>query len=299
VTGDACRRWAWLGGETVSVSEATVPLLDRGLQYGDGVFETLRAEGGGVFFMEEHLARLRAGLGVLRIDSTGICDLAREGTRAVLDRLGDSAATVKVIVTRGLGLGGPVIGRDAHPRVIVTGREDATDRPERMRAVSSSVARNERSPLAGVKSLNYLEMVLARAEASDAGADEAMVLNTSGRVAEASSANVFTLINGRLVTPSLDEGCLPGIVRAEVLRIARASGQGCVEGELEPDDLVRAEEAFLTNSRIGVAALVEIDGRPVGDGGMGPLTNLLRSEYRAAELRSAGREPDIGPALRD
>jgi len=289
VTGDVCEHWAWLGGEAVPVSEATIPLLDRGLQYGDGAFETLRAEGGAAFFLNEHLARLHSGLAALGIDSAGVSDLAREGTRAVLDRLGGRTATVKVIVTRGLGLGGPVIGDDARPMVVVTGREDSTKRPERMRAVSSSVVRNERSPLAGVKSLNYLEMVLARAQASDAGADEAIVLNTSGRVAEASSANVFALVDGRLVTPSVDEGCLPGIVRAEVLRIARASEQGCVEGELEPDDLARAEEAFLTNSRIGVAALVELDGRPVGDGGPGPLTARLRAEFRAAELRSAGR----------
>jgi len=299
LTGDTRGHWAWLEGEVVPASEATVPLLDRGLQYGDGVFETLRAGNGAAFFLEEHLARLSSGLAVLRIGSAGVCDLAREGMRAVLGKIGDSAATVKVIVTRGIGPGGPVICGDARPTVVVTAREDATDRPERMTAASSQVVRNERSPLAGVKSLNYLEMVLARAEAADAGADEAIVLNTSSRVAEASSANVFALVDGRLVTPSVDEGCLPGIVRAEVLRIARASGQDCVEGRLGPGDLARAEEAFLTNSRIGVAALVEIDGRTVGDGRTGPLTARLRAEFRAAELHSAGRQLLVEPDVRD
>lgn len=289
MTGGACGHWAWLGGEVVAASEATVPLLDRGPQYGDGVFETLRAEDGAAFLLDEHLARLRSGLATIGIDGSGICDLAREGTRAVLGRLGRGAAMVKVMVTRGLGRGGPLIAGDSRPLVVVTGRDDGAGRPERMTAVSSRVVRNEGSPLAGVKSLNYLEMVLARAEATDAGADEAIVLNTSGRVAEASSANVFALVDGRLVTPSVNEGCLPGIVRAHVLRIARGSGQGCVEGLLGPADLARAEEAFLTNSRIGLAALVEFDGRPVGDGAGGPLTARLRREFRAAEIRSAGR----------
>ncbi len=280
--------WAWRAGdgEAIPVSEATVPCVDRGLQYGDGVFETLRAEGGAAFFLEAHLARLASGLATLRIDCPDASALAREGVRAVLEKLGGTTATVKIIVTRGVGPGGPSVVGDFRAGILVTAREDAADRPERMRAITSHVVRNERSPLTRVKSLNYLEMILARAEATDAGADEAIVLNTSGRVAEASAANVFAVLDGRLVTPSLDEGCLPGIIRAEVIRLAQASGSDCHEGRLELGSLRRAEEAFLTNSRIGVAALTELDGRPVGGGDAGPLTGRLRAELRAAELHS-------------
>ncbi|MHC5055227.1 MAG: aminotransferase class IV [Planctomycetota bacterium] len=277
--------WAWSEGEVRPAAEASVSCLDRGLQYGDGVFETLRAEGGSAFFIKAHLARLRSGLEALRIDCPEACDLAREGVRAVLGKLGDATGTIKITATRGVGPAGPRIRGDYRASVIVTGRADAGDRPQRLSAVVSQVVRNERSPLTRIKSLNYLEMVLARAGAADAGADEAIVLNTAGRVAEASSANVFASVDGRLVTPPVDEGCLPGIVRAEVIGLARASGADCLEGPLELDDLGRAEEAFLTNSRIGVAALVELDGRPLGDGGEGTLTGRLRAAFREAERR--------------
>ncbi len=277
----------WTGGDVVTASRAHLSPLDRGLQYGDGVFETLRAEDGRAFFLDAHLARLRSGLATLRIESPDACDLAREGVRAVLGELGTDTATIKITVTRGVGPAGPGVGGDYRASTIVTGRVDTAARPERMSAIVSGVVRNERSPLTRVKSLNYLEMVLARAEAADAGADEAIVLNTAGRVAEASAANVFAELDGRLVTPSVDDGCLPGVVRAEVLRLARADGIDCVEGRLGAGDLRRAEEAFLTNSRIGVTALTVLDGQPVGDGEAGRLTERLRAEFRESELLSA------------
>jgi len=280
----------WTGGEVVAASRASLSPLDRGLQYGDGVFETLRAEGGRAFFLGAHLARLASGLATLRIEGPDACDRARIGVRAVLGKLENDTATVKIIVTRGVGPAGPAVGGDYRTSVIVTGRADTAGRPERTSAIVSTITRNERSPLVCVKSLNYLEMVLARAEAADAGADEAIVLNTAGRVAEASATNVFAVLDGRLVTPSVGEGCLPGIVRAEVLRLAREGGADnvvdCVEGRLELRDLRHAEEAFLTNSRVGVTALTALDGQPIGDGGTGRLTERLRAEFRAAELRS-------------
>jgi branched-chain amino acid aminotransferase len=276
----------WTGGEVVPASLARLDPLDRGLQYGDGVFETLRAEGGRAFYLEAHLARLASGLTTLRIESPEACDRAREGVRAVLGELGNDTATVKITVTRGVGPAGPGVAGEFRTSIIVTGRADAGDRPEGLSAIVSGLVRNERSPLTAVKSLNYLEMVLARAEAADAGADEAVVLNTSGRVAEASAANVFAVLDGRLVTPSVDEGCLPGIVRAEVLRLARGGGIDCAEAPLGPDDLRRAEEAFLTNSRIGVAALTSLDGQSIGRGEAGPLTKRLCAEFSEAEPRS-------------
>ncbi len=171
--------------------------------------------------------------------------------------------------------------------MIVTGSVDPRERPVSMRAMTSSIVHNERSPVARVKSLNYLDMILARREAEARGAEEAIVLNTHGRVAEASAANVFAVQGKRLLTPPVEEGCLPGIVRAEVLRVAPSVGLEVAVEPLALQALGEADEAFVTNSRIGVVPLVELDGRVVGRGEPGPVSRSVREAFRAAELASA------------
>jgi len=278
--------WTWIDGTLSPGPEARVAAADRGLHYGDGVFETLRAERGRAFLLDAHLERMRAGLGVLGIAVGGVVGRAREGTAAVAARLAEEdAATIKIMVTRGVGPGGPSCGSALVPTVIAIGRADAPERPDSMRAVTSSVVRNERSPLARVKSLNYLEMVLARREAEAAGVEEALMMNTQGRLAEAAAANVFAVVDGRLVTPPVSEGCLPGIVRTEVMRIAEASGIRVRQTPMPPEMLGEASEAFLTNSRIGIVPLVEIDGRLLG---AGPVAARLRGAFHEVELASAG-----------
>jgi len=283
--------WAWLDGRLVPAGEARLCVLDRGLQYGDGVFETLRAEAGRVFFLGPHLARMRRGLDALGIRAEGAEALAREGLAEVLSALPRGTPSVlKAIVTRGAGPQGPAPEGAFAPTVLVLGREDAAPRPEAMSAIVSSFRRNERSPLARIKSLNYLEMVLARAEAARSGADEAVLLNTSGRVAEASAANVFAVVSGRVVTPGEDEGCLPGIARAKVLELAPRLGIEAAETPVSLEELRGASEVFLTNSRIGVVPLRSLEGRPVGARAPGEFTARLREAFRESELAS-GEEP--------
>lgn len=286
-------RWVWTRAPAsgapslVPGEEARVSPFDRGFQYGDGVFETLRAEDGKVFFLEAHLERLRSGLGTLGIDLRDAARIAREGLTAVLGRLGhEGAAGLKVTVTRGTGPAGPSTRGSFVPSIVVTGSVDARERPVSMRAIISSIACNERSPVAQVKSLNYLEMILARREAEARGTEEAIVLNTHGRVAEASAANVFAVRGKGLLTPPVEEGCLPGIVRAEVLRVAPSVGLDVAVEPLTVGTLREADGAFLTNSRIGVAALVELDGKAVGRGEPGTVSGRLREALRAAELAS-------------
>ncbi|MHC4199411.1 MAG: aminotransferase class IV [Planctomycetota bacterium] len=290
----SAKRWVWTrapaSGDSslVPADEARVSPLDRGFQYGDGVFETLRAEGGKVFFLEAHLERMRSGIDALGIDLPDAARVAREGLAAVLEKVGpEGAAALKVIVTRGTGPAGPSTRGDFAPSVVVTGSVDPRGRPASMRAITSSVVRNERSPVARVKSLNYLEMVLARREAEARGAEEAIVLNTHGRVAEASAANVFAVRGEGLLTPPVEEGCLPGIVRAEVLRLAPSVGLDVAVEPLTIGRLREADEAFLTNSRIGVVPLVEFDGKVVGRGEPGAVSGRVREALRAAELASA------------
>jgi branched-chain amino acid aminotransferase len=292
----------WVDGTLCDATDATVAARDRGLAYGDGLFETMRAARGRVCFLDEHLARMTRGLATLRIDFPAAAARAREGIGAVVAAIADApVASVKVIATRGIaraadGLpgsapAGPGLKARFAPTVIVSGASDTRPRPESMRAITASVRRNERSVLAGVKSLNYLEMILARAEAEDAGVDEAVVLNTHRRVAEASAANVFALAGGALVTPSDGEGCLSGVVREAVCALARGIGADVTRRTLEPGELAAADEAFLTNSRIGVAALVELDGAPVGTGAVGHVTARIRRQFEALEAGDGLQAP--------
>jgi len=280
--------YASINGTLTTLADARIPARDRGLQYGDGLFETMRALDGSVCFLEEHLARLTNGMVVLGIPAEGVELRVRAGMRQVLAELASTPVCyVKAIVTRGTGPGGPTMKGAFTPTVAVIAAADDRERGTPVRAVTSTVVRNERSALANVKSLNYTEMLLARGEAQDAGVDEAIVLNTHGRVAEASAANVFALQGSVLLSPANEEGCLPGIVRNEVVALAKREGIGVSLGQLTPAILAAADEAFLTNSGIGVAALVELDGSEIGNGARGNVTMRLAAAYEKVERESA------------
>lgn len=315
--------FVWCDGKLSPAGEARVSFLDRGLLHGYGLFETMRAEGGKVFFLGEHLGRMRRGMDVLMmsvhqelrdclskeprqgsseardIALPGLEELARAGMREALGALmmstresrdseGGEAAVVRLTLTRGDVLdAGPGRPKET-PRLFVWARPTGP-RPRKVTAATSRITRNETSPLTGVKALSYLELAQARREAEAAGADEAILLNTRGRLAEASAANVFLVKGQSLVTPSLSEGCLPGIVRSQVLKLAPGLGLEPKERAVGPDELARADEVFITNSRIGVVPLVELDGRPLGEDPR-PVTARLAEAFRAAEV-SSGEEP--------
>ena len=154
-----------------------------------------------------------------------------------------------------------------------------------MAAVVSSVRRNETSPLSRIKSLNYLDNLLAREDARRHGADEAILLNTRGFVAEGSASNVFLVQQGSLLTPGVESGALPGITRRVVLELVSAVGLEPVESEIEMSVFGDASEAFLTNSVVEIMPLTSLDGRPVGPGRPGPVTRRLQRLYR--ELAAA------------
>ncbi|HXF50382.1 MAG TPA: aminotransferase class IV [Dehalococcoidia bacterium] len=270
-------------GDFVPADRAVIVAEDRGLLHGRGLFETFRAREGRVLALDRHYQRLREGcdaLGValpltLRELETAIDALAR--------RLGLDDARMRLTVTAGAEGGAPAI--------LLTARQ-ATDYPSSLyergaSAVIASVRRNETSVLSRVKSLNCLDNVLAREEARRRGADEALLLNTSGRLAEGAFANLFVVLDGEIVTPPVDEGALPGVTRAVALDLARSLGLRAREAPLEPAALARATEAFLTNAVAGVLPLTAVEGRPVGNGAPGPLTETLREAYAALLTRPA------------
>jgi branched-subunit amino acid aminotransferase/4-amino-4-deoxychorismate lyase len=233
----------YLNGTLVPPEDAAIDPADRGFLLGDGLFETLRAYRGRVPWLGRHLDRLAAGAALLAIPLPAL-DL----TAAVAETLGanDLAAAA----------GAP------------------------LRAMIAATRRNEHSRLANLKTLNYLDNVLARREAAAAGADDGLLLNTAGRLASASAGNLFLVRQRTLLTPPTSEGVLPGITRAVVLDLAPDLGLTAVETPLEPDQLDQAHEAFVTNSLIELRPLVAVDGRPIGDGAPGPATGRLLHAYR-------------------
>jgi branched-chain amino acid aminotransferase len=276
--------WVWLNGRMVRGAEATVSVFDRAFLLGDGLFETMRAMGGRIFRLDRHLARLQRGAGRLRLPLPAAAPELARAIQETLQANGLEEAAVRLTVSRGPGPPGPGI-QEAGPAVVVIAARSFTGYPGRWyepgaTAIISTVVKNERSPLCAVKSISYAEHVLARTEAAERGADEALLVNTLGNLVEGSSTNMFAVVHGCLHTPDLASGCLPGITREAVLEIARKAGLTVREAPLAPATVAGWDEAFLTNSLLDVAPLVQVDGLPVGGGRPGPVTSLLAERYR-------------------
>lgn len=264
---------AWLNGRRVEDGAACIAAADRGFTLGDGLFETVRVAGGRPRHLARHLARLRQGAEILAIPlAAGAAERAVDG---LLAAAGLSAGILRLTVTRGEGPRGLLPPPHPSPTILATlSPWEALPAQTRL-AVATVTRRNEHSPLSRIKSLNMLDNVLARAEAAAAGADEALLLNTAGRVAEAAAANLFALIDGAIVTPPVAEGALPGIARA--LAMAELA---VVERPLALADLRRASGILLTSS-LGVRAVSALDGRPLPPGGSAALAERLTRALEA------------------
>lgn len=258
-----------LNGTLVDAGAARIDPSDRGFTLGDGLFETIAVKSGAPRRLDAHLARLHDGAAMLDLPLPWTDAQLAQWIAATASANALADAVVRLTVSRGPGPRGVLPPPAPTPTLVIA----AAPLPDTSAAVALITAtrtrRNQHSPLARIKSLNYLDNVIARAEAAAAGADDALILNTDGRVAETSIANIFALIGGRLVTPPVADGALPGVMRAEVMRLARAA-----ERSLAADDLRAASEVFLT-SALGLRAVVALDGQAIGDGAPGLITQLL------------------------
>ncbi len=235
---------------------------DRGLLLGDGLFETLLVEAGEPRDFQAHLDRLGRGCGVIGIpepDPAQVQDAAREAVGASGLQGGRAALRITWTAGRGRGLPRPPLAR---PRLVV-GASAAPPPAGPARLRTSTIRRNETSPASRLKTLSYLDNVLARRQAEAAGADEALMLNTRGEAACCAAANLFWIAEDRLFTPALDCGVLDGIVRARVLAAAAVLGLEASEARAAYHRLEAAEGMFLTSSLAGVRPVAELDGRPV------------------------------------
>jgi branched-subunit amino acid aminotransferase/4-amino-4-deoxychorismate lyase len=283
----------WHNGRLIPEAEARVPFAAHGLLYGDGVFETLRVYEGRAFRLERHLDRLFRGAGVIGLDPGWEAEAIAGALEELLAARALREAAARITALRGVGPPGPDPAGCAETLLFVTARP-TTGYPERIysegaRAIVASTRQNEHSPLCRVKSNSYLNHVLARAEARRAGADEAILLNSRGDVAEGALSNLFARCGDRLVTPSIESGCLPGIARAEVLELAAEVGLRAEECSLTLDELLRSDEALLTNSLLEVAPLVRLGDTPIGSGHPGEAAASLRRAYLARVQQSVSR----------
>lgn len=284
----------YLDGHYVEKGEATISVFDHGLLYGDGVFEGIRLYDGCVFRLEEHLERLEfsAKAILLKLPLS-----RREFTEVVCEtcrRNGLTDGYIRLIVTRGVGNLGLSPAGCERPTVIVIADTISLYPAEYYEKGLDIVTVPTRriNPAAlnpAVKSLNYLNNVLARIEASQHGAPEAIMLNDQGFVSECTGDNIFMLSKGRLYTPDTSCGALKGITRDAVFDIARELDVPLTEANLTRYDFWTAEECFLTGTAAEVVPVVRIDGREVGDGRPGKLTQRFIDNFRERVRREGVR----------
>jgi branched-chain amino acid aminotransferase len=233
----------WLNGCLTPSDEARIDPSDRGFTLGDGVFETIRARNGMPFHLARHLARLVEGARILGIPVPHSETALALAIEDVLRANGLDRAAVRLTLSRGPAPRGVLPTGDVRPTLLITAGTLPGPLPPARVIVAQGVRRNEFSPLSRIKSLNYLDSVLARCEAAAAGADDALLLNTRGNLAEASTANLFLYVDGRWITPAVADGALPGIARGLLLESGPV-GEACID----MDCLKRAEAGVLTNS---------------------------------------------------
>ncbi len=279
----------YLNGRLVPCFDARLSPFDHGFLYGYGLFETMRAYDGHIFRLDSHITRLHCS--AQSIGLTHSILTTQEGKQslkaaclATLEANELKDARIRLTVSAGEGDMTPDPGTCSSPTILITARSLVPSPPEKyetgFRAAVSFLRRNSQSPLSRLKSICYMENVLARTTARTAGYDEAIFLNEQGYLAEGSMTNIFLVSHGQLITPCFESGVLPGITRDAVLEIARTSNIKATERWVQLNELVEAEEAFLTNSILELMPLVALEGRPIGSSRPGKLTKDLLFAYR-------------------
>jgi branched-chain amino acid aminotransferase len=274
----------YIGGKYFDKADAKISVYDHGLLYGDGVFEGIRSYSGRVFRLARHVDRLYDSARSIHLQ---IPISKGEMSRAILETLAVNQlvdAYIRVVVTRGAGSLGLDPRRTTDPQVIVITDAISLYPAELyehgLKIITAGTLRNHPSALnPRIKSLNYLNNIMAKIEGTNAGCLEALMLNHKGEVAECTGDNIFVVRRGELHTPGIDAGILEGITRDAVLELARGSGIPVFERSMDRHDIYTADECFLTGTAAEVIPVVECDGRAIGPGKPGPITLDLRQRF--------------------
>ena len=283
----------YVNGELHEKQDARISVYDHGLLYGDGVFEGIRAYNGRIFRCKEHIDRLFASARAIALTMPMSKQEVTEAIRYTLDANGLSDAYIRLVVTRGVGTLGldPYKCRD--PQVIIITDSIALYPPQYyengLELVTVSTVRNHPNAInPRIKSLNYLNNILAKIECIQAGLTEAIMLNKEGYVAECTGDNIFVVKDGRLMTPPVHAGILEGITRQVVMELAGQAGMEALERDMTRFDLYVADECFLTGTAAEIAPVVRIDSRTIGDGKPGPVTLKLLGMFQDLTKNNAG-----------
>ena len=275
----------FINGTFYAKEDAKISVYDHGLLYGDGVFEGMRSYSGKVFRLTEHLDRLyesaRAIMLAIPMSKQAMADAVNQTLK--INNFSD--AYIRLVVTRGAGSLGLDPNRTSDPQVIIIADSIALYPQELyengLKIITASTIRNHPAALSPrIKSLNYLNNIMAKIEGLQAGCSEALMLNHKGEVAECTGDNIFIIKKGELFTPPKEAGILEGITRNAVLDLARSAGIPTHEAPMTRHDIFVADECFLTGSAAEVIPVVEIDSRKIADGKVGPITLRLISDFR-------------------
>jgi branched-chain amino acid aminotransferase len=278
------KRQIYINGQMVPREKAVISVFDHGLLYGDGVFEGLRSYGGKIFRLREHVTRLWESAQVICLEipmtQEEMCEAMDSSLR--INKIEDGY--IRAIVTRGAGTLGLDHDKCSNPQVIIIADAVALYPDELyeqgLEIVTTSITRSPPTALnPRIKSLNYLNNILAKIEGLRAGCVEALMLNHKGEVAECTGDNIFLVRHGELLTPSLDAGILAGITRQAVMELARERGIEVLEMALTQYDVYVAQECFLTGTAAEVVPVVKVDDRVIGSGKPGPITVDLKERF--------------------
>jgi branched-chain amino acid aminotransferase len=274
----------YINGHLYDKQDAKISVYDHGLLYGDGVFEGMRIYGGKVFRIQDHLERLWYSAKAIWLEiPLSMQDLA-EAVEKTVQANGLVEGYVRLVVTRGAGTLGLDPNYTSDPQVIIIADRISLYPQEYyekgLEIITVSTIRNHPAALSPrIKSLNYLNNILAKIEGLQAGCVEALMLNHRGEVAECTGDNIFLVTRGQLLTPPIDAGILEGITRAVVLELAIEAGIPVREIPLTKHDIYIADECFLTGSAAEVVPVVKVDSRRIGDGRPGPITLRLLTRF--------------------
>ena len=278
--------WIFLNDRFVRREEAVVSVFDHGFLYGDGVYETLRSYGGKIFMLQQHLGRLRRSATSIGLEMP----IPEKDWPALLHETMEHNALrdarLRITLSRGEGAIGLDPGLCPRPTVVIVAEPlvlPTADMLERgVKVAIVSVRRNLSTAVSPqIKSLNFLNNILAKREAIRAGVYDGLMLNAAGHVTEGTTSNVFFVRQGRLCTPGIEAGILDGVTREIVLLLAREEGIPIEAGLYSAEEIRRAEECFLTSTTIEVLPVTQIDGTVIGRGQPGPTTTRLRQLFQA------------------
>jgi branched-chain amino acid aminotransferase len=276
----------YINGTYYDKENAKISVYDHGLLYGDGIFEGMRSYSGKVFRLREHMDRLYESARAICLQIPISKEQMEADVTETLRRNTLSDAYIRLVVTRGAGSLGLDPNRTSNPQVIIIADHIALYPAEYyesgLKIITASTIRNHPAALSPrIKSLNYLNNIMAKIEGQQAGCVEALMLNHKGEVAECTGDNIFIVKREEVLTPPKDAGILEGITRNAVLGLARSLEIPAHEVSLTRHDLLVADECFLTGSAAEVIPVISIDGRPIGDGKVGPITKKLIAEFKS------------------